>query len=90
MIAPRAASRYGGRVRSLLGCASLLVILFATGCPRQPDAPEPGMGTACEQLSDCNPTETCGALKLCVDGFCEAGRSLIRPCPGSGVPVRPP
>jgi hypothetical protein len=60
------------------------------GCPREPEAPEPGMGTPCEQLSDCNPEDSCGALTLCVDGFCEQDDSLIRPCPGEGEPVRPP
>lgn len=61
-----------------------------TACPRPPDAPEPLMGTPCEQLTDCNPGRECGALKLCVDGFCEADASLLRPCRDEGQPVRPP
>lgn len=65
-----------------------LASCFLTGCPRQPEAPDPGMGRACEALEDCN-TASCGALQLCVDGFCEEGSSLIRPCPGVGAPVPP-
>jgi len=68
--------------------AVLALALFMSGCPRTPNAPDPGMGTPCEQLIDCNPTATCGALRLCVAGFCEEGNSLIRPCPDEGEPVR--
>lgn len=64
--------------------------LFLAGCPRGPEPPDPGMGTPCEQLSDCNPDRSCGALTLCVDDYCEQGASLIRPCEGEGEPVRPP
>lgn len=64
--------------------------LAAAGCPREPEAPKPLMGTPCEQLTDCNPGRECGALRLCVDGYCEAGASLLRPCRDEGVPVRPP
>lgn len=64
-------------------------VLMLGGCPREPEAPEPGMGTPCEQLSDCNPDGSCGTLALCVDGFCEQYPTLVRPCPGEGEPVRP-
>ena len=75
----------------VLRLLSVLVLAVSlAGCPREPEAPEPGMGTPCEQLSDCNPDESCGALTLCVDGFCEQGATLVRPCPGAGEPVRPP
>ena len=70
--------------------AAAFVALVASGCPRSPDAPESGMGTPCEQLDDCNPGVTCGALRLCVAGFCEAEASLIRPCPGAGDPIVDP
>lgn len=70
--------------------ALVAVALSAVGCPRSPDAPDPGMGTPCEQLDDCNPGMTCGALRLCVAGFCEEGASLIRPCPGEGEPIVDP
>ncbi len=84
--------------RSLGGIgAGLLAALALSGCPRTPEAPEPLSGTHCEQLADCNPGRSCGALKLCscttepcVDGFCEEGFSLLRPCRDEGVPVRPP
>ena len=71
----------------VLGLATALAVM---GCPRQPDAPDPGMGTPCEQddLSDCNETD-CGLLRLCVDGFCEDEPSLVRPCPGEGTPIPP-
>lgn len=61
-----------------------------TGCPRTPEAPDLPTGTPCEQLSDCNPGVACGSLTLCVDGYCEGGRSLLRPCPGAGDRVRSP
>ena len=80
-------------MQRLLGPACFfLLALAATGCPRAPDAPEPGMGTECIQFADCNPGVTCGVLRLCVEGFCEAegSGSLIRACPGAGDPVRPP
>lgn len=77
--------------RLAVPAVALVLALAATGCPRTPDAPEPGMGTPCEQLNDCNSGVTCGVLRLCVDSFCEEGPgSLIRPCPGEGAPVRPP
>jgi len=65
-------------------------LALVCGCPRQPDAPDPLSGTPCTQLSDCNPGRTCGALQLCVDGFCEEGTSLLQPCRGEGEPVPPP
>lgn len=68
-----------------------LCALAASGCPRTPDAPDPGGGMPCDQLDDCNPGGvTCGALTLCVAGFCEEGASLIRPCPGEGEPIVDP
>lgn len=73
-----------------------LVLALATGClalagcPREPDAPEPGMGEPCEQLADCNPDGSCGVLTLCVDGFCAEEPTLVRPCPDEGEPIRPP
>lgn len=68
----------------------VLTTLGLSGCPRTPDAPDPGMGTPCEQLDDCNPGVSCGQLRLCVAGFCEEGRSLIRPCEDEGVRVIDP
>ena len=70
--------------------AFVALSLLASGCPRTPDAPEPGMGTPCMQLDDCNEGRSCGALTLCVAGFCEEGASLIRPCPGEGAPIVDP
>ncbi|MBX3271867.1 MAG: hypothetical protein KF729_16485 [Sandaracinaceae bacterium] len=75
--------------RSIPLALAALAALTLSGCPRTPEAPGPGTGTPCEQLDDCNPGATCGALRLCVSGFCEAGRSLIRPCPGEGAPIDP-
>ncbi len=80
--------RHLGRSLSVLALAFGLTLV--AGCPREPDAPEPLSGTPCEQLTNCNPGRACGALKLCVDGFCEEGESLLRPCPEEGDPVRPP
>ncbi|MGE0787102.1 MAG: hypothetical protein AB7S26_15620 [Sandaracinaceae bacterium] len=78
------------RVKHTLALAAMVAAcaLVLVGCPRQPDAPPPGMGTPCEQLEDCNPTASCGLLTQCVDGFCEETSSLVRPCPGVGEPLR--
>ena len=68
--------------------AILIALAFSlTGCPKQVSAPEPMGANPCRQLTDCNPGASCGALRLCVDGFCEAQPSLVRPCPHAGVPV---
>lgn len=71
----------------ILGVALAALV---SGCPRGPEAPDPGMGMECEQLSDCNPDRSCGELTLCVDGFCAQEATLVRPCEGEGEPVRPP
>jgi len=78
------------KARIRRGLWSSALALALSGCPQKPNAPEPGMGTPCNQLSDCNPGVTCGALQLCVDNFCEEGHSLIRPCRDEGESVRPP
>lgn len=86
----RAHSRYSVGVKHSLRLACVALLgLGLLGCPRQPDAPEPGMGTPCEALEDCNPGVACGLLTLCVDGFCEDEPSLVRPCPGEGEPIGP-
>jgi len=78
-------------MRSFFALMGIVFLALAmSGCPRTPDAPEPGMGMPCEQLDDCNAGVSCGALRLCVAGFCEEGNSLIRPCPEVGDPVLPP
>lgn len=75
---------------------ALAIALCLAGCPREPDAPDPLGGTPCATNADCNEGRDCGAIRLCVDaregesGFCEDGASLVRPCPGEGVPVEPP
>ena len=66
---------------------AIVLALALTGCPRQVTAPEPMGTTPCRQLTDCNPGASCGALRLCVEGFCEAEPSLVRPCPHEGQPV---
>ena len=83
-------TRYSREVRLLRYSFPALLGLLLLGCPRQPDAPEPGEGTPCEQLEDCNPTASCGLLTLCVDGFCEDSPSLMRPCPNEGEPLPGP
>lgn len=78
-----------GRLLAVLALG-IGIALGVSGCPREPDAPEPLMGTPCMQLTDCNPGRACGALKLCVDGFCEQDASLLRPCRDEGQPVPAP
>ena len=91
------ASCYGPSMRSMcrgarsLGSSLVLALglgLLLSGCPRQPTAPDPGMGTPCESMDECNEGEACGLLRLCVDNFCEAEPTLVRPCPGTGTPVQ--
>lgn len=80
--------RYGSVVRwrfALIASFGLLML----GCPRQPDAPPPGMGTPCGTTPECNSGRDCGLLRVCVEGFCEEEASLVRPCPGEGEPVGP-
>jgi hypothetical protein len=73
-------------VRRLFALCVLALVL--AGCPREPRAPDP-RGEACGNSEDCNGGATCGALRACVEGFCEDQRSLIRPCPGVGEPLDP-
>jgi len=50
------------------------------GCPRELEPP-PAAGDPCEENAECNPDGlTCGELRLCVGGRCEAERSLRVPC----------
>lgn len=86
MVAARA--RYGSGVRWRLASLTLLGLLMI-GCPRQPDAPPPGMGTPCDSTEECNAGATCGLLRICVEGYCEDEASLVRPCPGEGEPIGP-
>lgn len=65
----------------------LLGALALSGCPRNLEPPPPG-GDPCGSLEDCNPGVDCGSLTLCLDGFCEAGQTLVRPCEDEGNPVR--
>ena len=84
--------RFAARARSVFAGAAVAtaVGLALSGCPRQPDAPDPGTGQPCETLADCNPGVDCGLLRLCVEDFCEAEASLVRACDDVGAPVRPP
>ena len=57
-----------------------LAVLALAGCPRELEPP-PAAGDVCEEQAECNPPGmTCGELRLCVGGRCEAGRSLHVPC----------
>jgi hypothetical protein len=72
-----------------IALVTALLTQLLQGCPRTPEAPEPLVGEPCEALNDCNPGVTCGALRLCVGGYCEERASLLRPCRDEGVPVVP-
>lgn len=61
-------------------CLLIVVASGLVGCPRRAEAPRPTEGRACMTTADCNPDASCGALSVCVDGLCEAGRSLDVPC----------
>ncbi|MBN8616537.1 MAG: hypothetical protein J0L92_38485 [Deltaproteobacteria bacterium] len=57
-----------------------LGVIALGGCPRELEPP-PAAGDPCATETDCNPSGvTCGALRLCVGGHCEAGQSLHVPC----------
>ena len=62
--------------RSLALVLPLLALL--AGCPRDVDEP-PGAGDPCERIEDCN-VSACGALRACVEGFCENRQSVHVPC----------
>lgn len=68
----------------VLACA-----LWLPGCPREAQDPEPGPGRPCITYADCNAGRECGELPMraCVDRLCEDGASLVKPCPGGGLPI---
>lgn len=71
------------RMALLLGLASV-----GWGCPRSLDVPSPPPGVQrCTRTSDCN-TATCGALRACVGGLCEApdAGTVVVPCRDAGSP----
>jgi hypothetical protein len=58
----------------------VLAALALGGCPRELEPP-PAAGDPCVEVSDCNPDGmSCGELRMCVGGRCEAERSLRVPC----------
>jgi hypothetical protein len=58
----------------------VLAALALAGCPRELEPP-PAAGDPCVDVSDCNPSGmSCGELRMCVGGRCEADRSLRIPC----------
>ncbi|MCA9574029.1 MAG: hypothetical protein R3B40_02470 [Polyangiales bacterium] len=61
----------------------LMLLTLLMGCAQDLVPPAAPAGTPCETLDDCAPvdTPTCGSLRACVDGVCEATPSLYRPCP---------
>jgi hypothetical protein len=68
---------------SLRAVAVLLAISWLSGCPRDPQHPEPGPSAMeCEALEDCNEGRACGnvPLRVCVDGLCAEEATLVRPC----------
>ena len=67
------------RAVSIVFVASLLL---TAGCPVGWETPKRGPGAMCDGIPDCNDGRTCGALRACVDGLCEATASLVRECDG--------
>jgi len=63
-----------------------LALAALSGCPRDVQAPPPEDAFPCVAIEDCN-ASTCGELRACVDGLCEAEPSLVVPCPGGGSRV---
>ena len=54
-------------------------LALVSGCPRQPDAPEPLSGTPCTQVSECNDSRT--ANPTCARTACEpAWRECVDTC----------
>lgn len=75
-------------LRATLTALVLLATTLLVGCPRDVQVPDPGEdATPCAETADCNAGATCGQLKMCVDGLCEATPSLAIPCPTAGAPV---
>ena len=65
----------------------LSLVLLASGCPRQLQAPEPIGGTTCVTEGDCNDGRTCGMLYECIASRCAATAHHAVPCPGEGEPA---
>jgi len=59
----------------------LVAVLFALGCPREVDQPEPPPGIPCASDAECTPPGAeCGFVFACVDGVCEEEASRFVPC----------
>ncbi len=81
---------YASPVSRAAHLVSSLCFVFAAavalaGCPREVQEPDPGEGTPCGTLADCNMGVSCGdrELRVCVDGLCEESPSVVSPCSGS-------
>lgn len=81
---------YASIVRAAALCVLVLLAAALEGCPRDVEEPETPEGVLrCESLTDCN-AATCGALRACVGGLCEApdAGTLVIPCiDGSVTPT---
>ncbi len=77
------------RVSGFAMCVLVLAGVALSGCPRELQPPPPGEAAPCDGDLDCNGGRTCGALALCIGGFCESAPSVGVPCPEEGVPVVP-
>ncbi|MFW5925575.1 MAG: hypothetical protein ACOCV4_05365 [Myxococcota bacterium] len=74
-------------MRIVAFCVLVLLAAVGQGCPRELDEPETPEGVRrCETLADCN-AASCGALRACVGGLCEApdAGTLVIPCVDASV-----
>lgn len=67
---------------------ALLALVFAAGCPREPQDPMRGDTEMCNAIEDCNGGRRCGdqLLRACVDNLCEGTATLVLPCTSDAGP----
>lgn len=76
-------TRRHSAMRALVAVALAGPALLLGGCPSDTARPDPPPSTPCVTMADCagDAGASCGLLRACVDGYCEADPSLHVPCP---------
>ncbi len=76
-------------VRSTTWTGWLLLASLLAGCPASPRPSRDG-GVPCQRSDQCNAASVvCGAVRLCVQGFCSAATTIVA-CRDGAYPDAPP